>query len=136
MIRITIERETAQADIGALEAYEAVTGRKSAVLAHLRAALAAQPAEPVAWPREADPFTYIIQHLNSSTYNLTKAECIHFIGELRDRYAAPPAPAAVPLTDELIKDLWIATCNNTLKNGWDRYLRFARAVLAAAGEKP
>lgn len=34
----------------------------------------------------ADPFTYIIQHLNSSPYNLTKDECVTLIKSLRDRY--------------------------------------------------
>jgi hypothetical protein len=34
----------------------------------------------------ADPFTYIIQHLNSTPYNLTKDECIQKVRELRDLY--------------------------------------------------
>lgn len=47
------------------------------------------------WAREADPFTYIIQHLNSNPYSLTKDECIHAIKELRSKYAvAPPAQPA------------------------------------------
>ena len=55
-------------------------------IAALRDSLAApQPAPP---ETVATPFTYIIQHLNSQTYNLTKDECINFIKELRDRYAA------------------------------------------------
>ena len=57
--------------------------------------------EPQAEPVVADPFTYIIQHLNSSTYNITKDECIHFIKELRTRYAAPQAqPAPAPAYTE------------------------------------
>lgn len=37
---------------------------------------------------EADPFTYVIQHLNSSPYALTKDECITKIKELRAIYQA------------------------------------------------
>ena len=39
----------------------------------------------------ADPFTYVIQHLNSNPYSLTKDECISLVKELRDKYleAAP-----------------------------------------------
>jgi hypothetical protein len=39
----------------------------------------------------ADPFTYIIQHLNSNPYSLTKNECIDLIKKLRDSYTTPPA---------------------------------------------
>ena len=96
-----------------------------------------KPVEPVAWPMQADPFTYIIQHLNSSTYNMTKAECIHFIGKLRDHYAAPPAPAAVPLTVSEIERMW----SDAIMNGADGAILFARAIerahgIAAAGDKP
>lgn len=38
----------------------------------------------------ADPFTYIIQHLNSSPYNMTKDECIEYVRTLRDSYKIPP----------------------------------------------
>jgi hypothetical protein len=44
-------------------------------------------AQPAA---QADPFTYIIQHLNSSPYALTKDECITKIKELRALYTNPP----------------------------------------------
>jgi len=37
---------------------------------------------------QADPFTYVIQHLNSSPYALTKDECITKIKELRALYQA------------------------------------------------
>lgn len=51
--------------------------------------LDAQPAKPAHPVGIADPFTYIIQHLNSSPRNLSKDECIHMIKELRDRYNQP-----------------------------------------------
>lgn len=40
------------------------------------------------WPIHADPFTYVIQHLNSNPYPLTKDETITFIKELRALYNA------------------------------------------------
>lgn len=43
----------------------------------------------------ADPFTYIIQHLNSNPYSLTKAECVSLVKELRDKYLAA-APEVKP----------------------------------------
>jgi len=46
----------------------------------------------------ADPFTYVIQHLNSNPYALTKDECIEKIKELRVLYTSPPK--AAPLTEE------------------------------------
>jgi hypothetical protein len=49
-----------------------------------KAMLAAAP-QPAA---QADPFTYVIQHLNSSPYALTKDECITKIKELRAIYQA------------------------------------------------
>jgi regulator of replication initiation timing len=49
-----------------------------------KAMLAAAP-QPAA---QADPFTYVIQHLNSSPYALTKDECITKIKELRAIYKA------------------------------------------------
>lgn len=42
------------------------------------------------WPVFADPFTYVIQHLNSNPYSLTKDECIALIKELRGLYNAAP----------------------------------------------
>jgi len=55
-------------------------------------------------------------------------------------YAAPPAPAAVPLTDEQIDDIcWNFNCSNTPLVEYDRLI--ARAIeaahgIAAAGDKP
>ena len=42
------------------------------------------------WPIHADPFAYVIQHLNSNPYPLTKDETITFIKELRALYNAAP----------------------------------------------
>jgi hypothetical protein len=54
----------------------------------LRALVAQQAGAVLKQAPQADPFTYIIQHLNSNPYNLTKAECIELIKELRDKYQA------------------------------------------------
>ena len=48
------------------------------------------PSMPNSLPVYADPFTYIIQHLNSNPYSLTKDECVTLIKELRDLYNAAP----------------------------------------------
>lgn len=42
------------------------------------------------WSNFADPFTYVIQHLNSNPYNLTKDECVQKVRELRELYHAAP----------------------------------------------
>lgn len=62
----------------------------------LRAALAAEQTQPEELPRYADPFTYVIQHLNSNPYALTKDECINLVRTLRDRYTALAAEQAQP----------------------------------------
>lgn len=75
---------------------DAIEAAATAPLLERIAALTAQveqAAQPV-----ADPFTYVIQHLNSNPYALSKDECIEKIKELRPLYTAPPK--AVPLTDE------------------------------------
>ena len=46
------------------------------------------PSVPDDWPIHADPFAYVIQHLNSNPYPLTKDETIAFIMELRALYNA------------------------------------------------
>lgn len=51
-----------------------------------------QAAQPV-----ADPFTYVIQHLNSNPYALSKDECIEKIKELRARYNSQPKALPLPL---------------------------------------
>lgn len=48
------------------------------------------PSVPDSWPVYADPFAYVIQHLNSNPYPLTKGETITFIKELRALYNAGP----------------------------------------------
>lgn len=41
------------------------------------------------WPKDADPLTLAIQHLNSTPYALTKDECVDVLRKLRDEQAAP-----------------------------------------------
>ena len=48
------------------------------------------PSVSDSWPIHADPFAYVIQHLNSNPYPLTKDETITFIKELRTLYNAAP----------------------------------------------
>ena len=67
----------------------------------LRAALAAQPAEPVAWRvRRHDSPKYWIIFMHKPVDALADPE-----REVQPLYAAQPAPAAVPLTDEQIERL-------------------------------
>lgn len=57
-------------------------------------------------PRYADPFTYVIQHLNSNPYNMTKEECITHIKILRDNYK--PVSDAAPVFQLKMSDgSWI-----------------------------
>lgn len=51
-------------------------------------------------PVYADPFTYVIQHLNSSPYNMTKAECVSFIKGLRDTYNGVQHDSDCPVNNE------------------------------------
>jgi hypothetical protein len=68
--------------------------------------------KPVAWSWIADPFTYIIQHLNSNPYNLTKDECVELVKKLRHLCAAPPAQPApaqrLPLVQATApREIWL-----------------------------
>lgn len=56
------------------------------IVSAVNAARAAAPQPVVQGEPVADPFTYVIQHLNSTPYNLTKDECIQKVRELRDSY--------------------------------------------------
>lgn len=53
---------------------------------------AEQTAGPAILPLYADPYTHVIQHLNSNPYNLTKEECIELVKRLRAQ-SAHPAPS-------------------------------------------
>ena len=100
-----------------------------------RAALAAQPAEaqptgqsPCARHCEAPAFEGEIRRLKREA-------------TIKDSLTIrPPAPAAVPLTDEQIDDIcWNFNCSNTPLVEYDRLI--ARAIerahgIAAAGDKP
>lgn len=153
MGKITIERETLQAALNALEAVDALiehqfTGKRTAMTAlqyvcddaavcvpDLRAALAVQPAEaqptgqsPCARHCEAPAFEGEIRRLKREA-------------TIKDSLTIrPPAPAAVPLTDEQIDDIcWNFNCSNTPLVEYDRLI--ARAIeaahgIAAAGDKP
>ena len=98
--KITIERETLERAIDAMQDYARHTGWTDATIGHLRAALAAQPTEPVAWRvRRHDSPKYWIIFMHKPVDALTDPE-----REVQPLYAAQPAPAAVPLTDEQIRD--------------------------------
>ena len=157
MDKITIERETLlpcpfcgdDGDKGRQEVTQMIEGRnKFARITcracgamcpeenwNRRAALAAQPADaqptgqsPCARHCEAPAFEGEIRRLKREA-------------TIKDSLTIrPPAPAAVPLTDEQIDDIcWNFNCSNTPLVEYDRLI--ARAIeaahgIAAAGDKP
>jgi hypothetical protein len=134
-MQITIERETLQATLRALEQYTTpatdLSGRPcrkpidESLCIALRAALAAQPAEPVAWRP-------CVNCGCDSTGKMT-----HCYGCPNDpaTFKAPPAPAAVPLTDEQIDAIADSLVPDDFGGQIDWHRRYARAILAAAGDK-
>ncbi len=167
--KITIERETLQEAVYAMENAtmydDADFAALDALKGALRAALAAQPAEPAythADVAEAHAKGYALGLRQVDRPHPTDAqptgqspcarhcEAPAFEGEIRrlKREATikdsltirPPAPAAVPLTDEQIDDIcWNFNCSNTPLVEYDRLI--ARAIerahgIAAAGDKP
>lgn len=60
----------------------------NALRAEVEAMKRPTPSVSDSWPIYADPFAYVIQHLNSNPYPLTKDETITFIKELRALYNA------------------------------------------------
>ena len=66
--------------------------REAALMAKLEAAEKERDAlrAKIEAMEQQSPFTYIIQHLNSNPYSLTKDECVTLIKELRDLYNADP----------------------------------------------
>ena len=92
----------------------------------LRAALVAQPAEPVAWM------------LDTTGGKLFMATDSKHNGDWLPLYTAPPAPAAVPLTDEQIMDA-VHDAGLDWHRGWtagdapNRYSELARAIERAHG---
>lgn len=81
----------------------------------------------------ADPFSYIIQRLNSNPYALTKNECITLIQNLRNEYTPVPQPAAeqgAELSDEQMAALqkaWYGVGADLAGLKWGDFV----AVLAA-----
>lgn len=134
MDKITIERETLRSTLDVLTEMPPSPG-KALVVSALRAALAAQPADaqptgqsPCARHCEAPAFEGEIRRLKREA-------------TIKDSLTIrPPAPAAVPLTDEQIDDIcWNFNCSNTPLVEYDRLI--ARAIerahgIAAAGDKP
>lgn len=95
---------------------------------------------------EADPFTYIIQHLNSNPYALTKDECIQRVKELRTAYMSFSAPAQqpptkveepvfTPATMEAIYAAWYETGVDIAGGNWERFVRAIEAAAKIGGEK-
>ena len=113
----------------------------------LRAALAAQPADPVAWINRRviyDPATDSVTGYGESELLFERVSYGYDYANAKPLVLAQPAPAAVPLTDEQIRDLakesgldWHRGYMPLFANDpTNRYEVFARAVLAAAGDKP
>ena len=101
----------------------------------IRAALAAQPAEPVAWQQR-----YIDKEEGPSTWQSCSDRDAAILSgrkdyELRRLYAAPPAPAAVPpLTDEQICYLWSWSASDEAeRTASTQQHAFARAIERAHG---
>ena len=100
MDKITIERETLER---AIADYDSAAGNdgtllswnraRDNLLALLRAALAAQPAEPVAWRWKER-----VNGMSDSDWTVTNVEPPDGVRVIAKEplYAAPPAPAAVP----------------------------------------
>lgn len=102
--KITIERETLERAIAYLEAPTAKlwpAGTLHGIAASLRAALAAQPAEPVAWRWKER-----VNGMSDSDWTVTNVEPPDGVRVIAKEplYAAQPAPAAVPPGYALVPD--------------------------------
>jgi hypothetical protein len=151
--KITIGRETLERAIDALDGLlrnisrnapqlsGKVMGDAEITIDALRAALAAQPAEPVAWLVYAGVCDMwpVYPAYKTRQEALSKAEEIKSVTEVRPLYAAQPAPAAVPLTDDQIDDIIKQHTGGFI--GGMHFVHLARAIesahgIAAAGDKP
>jgi len=102
----------------------------------LKEAQVEQTAQPF-----ADPFTYVIQHLNSNPYALTKDECIEKIKELRALYTSPPnEPAQLQKLSEFEEGTLViehmgpsalAGGRMSLMDAFDKGLKVGQSELAA-----
>lgn len=102
-----------------------------ALLRKMRAALVAQPAEPVA----QEPVAWLWRLNHSGKAFLMVADST-LRESLTDAFPVYAAPAAVPLTDEQFADIVAdASIQADLAADPIKLLAFARAVLAASGEK-
>ena len=146
--KIAVDRDFLEHAIVALEyAYSADDEMVQESIKYLRAALAAQPAEAVAWRKTERMYHEYEGSAKDDNvgYLVTRYSDTPNPG-WEPLYAAQPAPAAVPLTEEQIRDLakesgldWHRGYMPLFDDDDDptnRYEVFARAVLAAAGEKP
>jgi len=156
MDKITIERETLNAAMMALEylleASPVMTTKHRdaySTAARLRAALAAQPAEPVAWRWKER-----VNGMSDSDWTVTNVEPPDGVRVIAKEplYAAQPAPAAVPLgwklvplepTPEMCKIGGHVMSEWTDDSAPLRERTYAvafadayRAMIAAAGDKP
>lgn len=163
---VTISRETLRAALRALEAAlsddQPYIAQCRAAYAPLRAALAAQtidgfggnldevfqPVEPVATSyadhqqRIGAPLTFFTSvaaqaYRAAATRDDVTHEDAMRVALQAVQGAAPPAPAAVPLTVSEIERMW----SDAIMNGADGAILFARAIerahsIAAAGDKP
>ena len=136
MDKITIERETVEL---AASLIQPLTGKGDReVYDALRAALAAQPAEPVAWRWKER-----VNGMSDSDWTVTNVEPPDGVRVIAKEplYAAQPAPAAVPPGYALVPIEPTHGMLSALTQEWhpskhgpmkQRY----RAMIAAAGDKP
>jgi len=148
MDKITIERETLERAIAYLEAPTAKlwpAGTLHGIAASLRAALAAQPAEPVAWRWKER-----VNGVSDSDWTVTNVEPPDGVRVIAKEplYAAQPAPAAVPLGWKLVPlepfpsqriagaVALMKASDSDLDCTTDEIAAAYRAMIAAAGDKP
>ena len=150
--KITIERETLNAAMMALEylleASPVMTTKHRdaySTAARLRAALAAQPAEPVAWRWKER-----VNGMSDSDWTVTNVEPPDGVRVIAKEplYAAQPAPAAVPLGWKLVPlepfpsqriagaVALMKASDSDLDCTTDEIAAAYRAMIAAAGDKP
>ena len=109
-----------------------------------RAALAAQPAEPVAWINRRviyDPATDSVTGYGEPELSFERASYGYDYANAKPLVLAQPAPAAVPLTDEQRNDCIEAWSSQGWGDRLGEVVRICIAIerahgIAAAGDKP
>ena len=153
MDKITIERETLQAALDDLIRLAGLSADKAPWrrISALRAALAAQPAEPVAWINRRviyDPATDSVTGYGEPELSFERASYGYDYANAKPLVLAQPAPAAVPPgmalvpiepTPGIITTGTVAlmkASDSDLDATREEIAATYRAMIAAAGDKP